>query len=1003
MKSMLIKMKNVFLFATIMFATNYAQSQTVVTGKVTDKGSAPVADVNVLIKEANGGATTDADGNFKITVPAAGKTLIFSLVGYQSQQVPVSATVNVTLKVLNKELGEIVVVGYGNKKKGDLTASVTSISSKDFQKGAISTPEQLIAGKVAGVSVVSNGGAPGSGSTIRIRGGASLSASNDPLIVIDGVALSNSGIAGAPNPLSLINPNDIENFTILKDAAAAAIYGTRASNGVILITTKKGKKGSPTLSFSTSVNFSTPAKTADVMSADEFRTYVKANGTPAQIALMGTANTNWQDEIYENAIGTDNNLSVAGVYKTLPYRISLGYFNQNGILKNDNLARSTVGINLNPKFLKDHLKVDVGFKYANTNTTFSDRGAIGSAVSFDPTKSVNSGNTRYGGYTQWLDAGSSTGLLGLAPRNPVALIDQRSDIGKSNRIIANAQVEYKLHFFPAIRASVNVATDRSTGKGNIIVADSAATAYKVQSIVNNTQFAYGVNNQYKQENENNTIESFLYYNKDFKKINTKLDVMAGTAYQTFKTTNTFFDNFGKNGVLISKTQFPNDVQENRLFSYIGRINLAIDNKYLLTANFRRDGSSRFSPTRRYANFYGVSAAWKLKEEKFLKNIDAINDLKLRVSYGATGQQDGLGNYDYLSFYSQSNQTAQYQFGNTYYTMSRPGAYDGNRGWEETATKNIGLDFSVANNRIGGSIDVYDRLTKDLLSPKTQSAGSNFSNIIVANIGNMRNYGAELNLNVIPVKKDKLTVELGFNFTYNKNEITKLTEFPDPNFAGFEIGGISGGTGSNIQIHTVGNQRASYYVYKQVYDPATQKPIENLFVDLDGDGLITDRDRYRYKNPDATYLFGFSPTVNYKKWTGGFVARASVGNYVYNNNASSRGTKNSILNPLGFLANGSRSVLETGFVGAGNRFYSSDYYVENASFLRMDNVSLTYNAGKLIRSSNAGFRFNFNVQNVFVSTKYKGIDPEVNGGIDNTIYARPRIFSFGVNVDLNLKK
>ena len=1002
MKRMYYNLKQKLGLLLLLCIANLGFAQTVITGKVTDKSNKPVPDASIVPVEGKGATTTNENGDYKLTVQTGTKSVRVSVVGYQAIIVPITNNVaNASLKILNKELGEVVVIGYGNRKKGDLTASVSTIGAKDFQRGAITTPEQLIAGKVAGVSVISNGGAPGSGSTIRIRGGASLAASNDPLIVIDGVAVSNNGIAGAPNPLSLINPNDIETFTILKDAAATAIYGSRASNGVILITTKRGRKGT-TLSFSSQTSFSTPAKTADVMSAEEFRNYVKLKGTPLQVALMGSATTNWQDEIYNNAITADNNLSISGMYNKLPYRVSVGNLTQNGILMNDKLQRTSVSINLNPKFFNDHLKVDVGVKTAFTKTQYSDQGAIGAAVGFDPTKPVRSGVARYGGYTQWLRNGG-TGLEGLAPRNPVGLIEQRQDIGNSNRVIANVQVDYKMHFLPQLRAVVNVATDRSNGNGTIVVSDSAATAYQISSAVNPGTFAYGLDNQYKQENENNLIESYLVYDKELKKIKSKFDVMAGTSYQTFKTKNYAYNNVGKNGVIINKPNFPFDIPENRLFSYYSRLNFSVNNKYLLSANVRRDYSSRFSPNNRFGDYYGVSAAWKLKEENFLKNVDAIKDLKLRVGYGAVGNQEGISNYGFLSAYDLSNPQSQYQFGNSYFTMARPGSYDGNRGWEATATTNVGLDFSFANNRIGGSIDVYKRVTTNLLSPKAQAAGTNFAPEIVANIGDMENKGVELNITTVPVKSKNWNVDFNFNITYNENKITRLTEFPDANFVGFEVGGISGGTGGRIQIQAVGNPRASFYVYQQVYNPATNKPIENTYVDRNGDGVISDKDRYMFFNPDPKWLFGISPNVNYKKWNMGLVMRAATGNYVYNNNASSRGTERNILNPLGFLSNGSRSVLETNFVGSGSRFFSSDYFVENASFLRMDNLSLAYNAGKLFKKSNAGFRFNFNVQNVFVTTNYTGIDPEVQGGIDNTIYARPRIFTLGVNVDLNLNK
>ncbi len=979
------------------------QAQSVVTGKVTDQNGSPLGDINVVVKEKSAGTFTAPDGSYKITVPNGGKTLIFSSVGYKTVEVPVSGNVvNASLKIVAKDLADAVVIGYGTKKKGDLTASIVSVSAKDFQKGVITTPEQLIAGKVAGVQVTSNGGAPGSGSVIRIRGGASLNASNDPLIVIDGIPVSNSGIAGSPNPLSLINSADIESFSVLKDAAATAIYGARASNGVIIITTKKGKKGL-NLNFSTVNSIAMPNKTASVLSAAEFTDYVKANGTAAQRALLGTESTNWQNEIFSNAFATDNNLSISGMANKMPFRVSLGYLSQDGILNTDNLNRFSAGINLNPKFLNDHLRVDFAAKAANTTTHFADRGAIGSAVSYDPTKSVRSNNARYGGFTQWLDPTSTSGLRGLAPRNPVGLIEQRNDNGKSNRVLANVMLDYKMHFLPELRAVLNLGIDKSSGSGTIVVDDSAATAYRVPSSVTPGQFGYGENNQYKQSNTNSTTEFTLNYAKDIAAIKSKIDVMAGTSYQTFESENTFFDSYAKNGVQMGKTVFPNDIQQNRLFSYLGRLGWTINNKYIIALNARRDYSSRFNPDNRFGDFYGASFAWKLKQEKFLENVDFISDLKLRAGHASIGNQEGLGNYDFLSFYNQSNLTAQYQFGSNYYSLYRPGAYDGGRTWESTASTNVGLDFGIFKNRVTGSIDVYRKKTSDLLAPKTQSAGTNFANIITANIGDMENRGVELALNILAVKKKDFNFEFAVNATYNKNEITNLTEFPDPTFNGFEVGGISGGTGNTIQIHTVGSPRSSFYVYQQVYDPNTQKPLENIFVDRNGDGQVTDLDRYRYNNPDPTWFFGFSPSISYKKWNLGAVLRANVGNYVYNNVASATGVKRHILNPLNYLANGSRNVLESGFEGTGSRYFLSDYYMENASFLRMDNLNIGFNAGKLIKKLDAGFRFNFAVQNVFVSTKYTGIDPEVFGGIDNNIYPRPTTYSLGVNVDLNLKK
>jgi TonB-linked SusC/RagA family outer membrane protein len=998
----------------------FAQDK-VITGKVTDSTGKGIPGVSVSVKgQPSRGTTTIENGNYSLSVPANATTLVFSSVGYGYREVNISgATANITLATTSGSLNEVVVIGYGTTRKKDLTGSVTAITSKDFNKGAITTPEQLIAGKVAGVQITSNGGAPGSGSTIRIRGGASLNASNNPLIVIDGVPVDNGGISGAANPLSLINPNDIESFNILKDASATAIYGSRASNGVIIITTKKGKSGKAKFNFSSQNSLSTLPKEADVLSPSEFRAYVNAHGTPAQIALMGKSSTNWQDEIYDNAFSTDNNISVSGSYKKLPYRVSFGYLNQDGILRTGNLSRKSGSITLNPLLLNNHLKIDLNLKGSINNSRFADEGAIGSAVRFDPTQPVTTGSARFGSYFEWLDPNSTTGLRKLSPLNPVGLLEQRQDKSEVKRSIGNIQFDYKLHFFPDLHVNVNLGYDVSKGEGTIFIPDSAASSYKRSPDAKHG----GVRNEYLQKKSNTLLETYLNYVKDIKSINSRIDVIAGYSYQDFLTTiynakkdpsgrlyqkadrsldtiattgqrYTSFSDRTTDGFLISFPKFPFDKPENRLISFFGRVNYSYKNKYLITGTLRRDGSSRFSEDNRWGLFPSAAFAWKVKEEDFLKRSNTLSDLKLRIGYGETGQQDGIANYDYIPRYSISNGQAQYQFGSAYYDMYRPSGYNPNLKWEQTATYNVGLDYGFLNNRITGTVDVYLKKTSDLLSVVDQPAGTNFSNKILANIGNMENRGIEFTVNAQPVRSRSFTWDLGFNITYNKNEITKLTFAKDPKFPGNLVGGIAGGVGSTVQIHSVGYSKSSFYVYQQIYDK-NGKPIEGLFEDRNRDGLINVDDLYRYKSPDPKVFLGAFSNFSYKKWDGGFSLRANIDNYMYNNRFSNTGVQRNIIDPLGFLANGSRSLLETNFSGSGDKYLLSDYYVENASFLRMDNINIGYNAGEVL-SKNTNLRIGANVQNVFTVTKYKGVDPEVSGGIDNNFYPRPRVYNLSLN-------
>ena len=983
------------LFAIISISV-YAQERTV-TGKVTDaKDGAPLAAASVVVKGSNKGVTTSADGTFAIKVPTGATALVISYLNFASKEVLLDSknTVSVSLTASTDQLSDVVVIGYGTSRKKDLTGSVSTVSAKDFNTGAISTPEQLIAGKVAGVSITSNNGAPGSGSTIRIRGGASLNASNDPLIVIDGMPIDGGGISGQANALALINPNDIESFSVLKDASAAAIYGARASNGVILITTKKGKKGAMKIDFSSQFSMSSVSKKADVFSAAEIRTIVNANGTSTLKSLLGTANTDWQDQIYQTAISNDNNVSMSGVVKNMPYRLSLGALNQVGVLKTDQLKRTTVGLNLSPTFFDNHLSLNVNYKLANSASRFADQGAIGAASAFDPTQKVYSGNNSFGGYWEWLDPNSANGLRSLSPKNPLGLLMQRQDNSDVVRQIASALVDYKVHFLPDLHVIVNSGVDIAEGKGTTVIGENAASTFKRFKDASNV-FHSGVNNQYRQARNNSYLNAYLNYAKDMSAIKSRLELVAGYEYQAYKTTNYNFSDRTFNKTVVNSPNFAFDEPEYRLSSYLGRANLNILNKYILTASIRQDGSSKFNKDNRFALFPSAALAWKLKEEDFLKTNSTISDLKLRASYGVTGQQDGIGYYDYISYYNLGSNTAQYQFGNSFVSIFRPNGYYFNRKWEQTATANLALDFGLFENRVSGTVELYNRTTTDLLNEINQPAGTNFSNKIVANVGSMENKGVEVTLNFQPIKNKTTTWDVSLNATYNKNEITKLTISDDPNYAGARYGGISGGTGNTIFIQSVGYKRGSYFVYKQVYDNAG-KPIDGLYADLNRDGVVNESDLYQYKGNDPQFFFGASSNVTYKKWNAGFVLRANVGNYMYNNVASSSGTLRNILNPIGYINNGSRDYLTSGFSGNGSNYYLSDYYVQNASFLRMDNINVGYNVGKVFHDK-AVLRINANIQNAFIITQYKGLDPEVNGGIDNNFYPRPRTFVLGFNL------
>jgi TonB-linked SusC/RagA family outer membrane protein len=980
-KMNLSKTKFSLLFCVFLFAIiwNGNAQNTTISGQVKDEKGLPVDAASVIATGTKQATFTDKNGNFSLTA-MPGASIVISHIGFRTLTVKASAYLDVILVGTTSSLDEVVVIGYGTQKRKELTGSITTVGEKDFQQGAITTPEQLIAGKVAGVSVTSNGGSPGAGSVIRIRGGVSLNASNDPLIVIDGVPLSGNNISGISNTLSLINPNDIETFTVLKDAASTAIYGSRASNGVILITTKKGKSGKPVFNFSTQISIATLAKKQNVLSADQFRKYVDSlgGGTFDNVhtykSLLGNANTDWQDEIYHNAISTDNNLSVSGAVKNLPYRLSVGYLNQDGLLNNDNLKRYSGGISLSPHLLNNHLKVEINLKASLNKSNFANGAAISNAVYFDPTQPVHAPNN-FGNYYEWISADGVT-LNKLAPRNPLALLDLYSNKGTARRSYGNVQLDYSLPFLPELHANLNLGYDVAHGEGNVNV-----PAFAAQNFLDG-----GQKNRYENRINNKVVEFYLNYTKDLQKIKSNINITGGYGYYNNLTTNYNFAILRANGDTIpgTKKQFLFDKPENTLLSYYGRMIYTYNTKYILAASIRTDGSSKFAPENRWGVFPSAALTWRINKEDFLKNSTTLSDLKLRLSYGVTGNQDGIANYPYLANYTTSDSSSLVDFGNSFYTQGTPQAYDKNIRWEQTASSNIGLDYGFLNNRITGAVDFYFKKTKDLLNVTPIPTGSNFAPILLSNVGNIENKGVEFSINATIVKTKHFTWEAGFNASYNTNTVTNLTATKDSTYPGTLTGnGV-------IQINTVGYNANAFYVYKQEYQNG--KPLEGVYADLNNDGVINQDDLYRYKSPFPKYIFGFSTSFTYDNWTVSTVLRANVGNYMYYG-ISTGAIKSNFLNPLGYLANGLTDVLNTNFVNGQGQ---SDYYIQNASFLKMDNIGLAYNAGKILNGK-ANLRVSANCQNIFTVTKYKGLDPEIYGGIDYTLYPRPRTYSLGLNL------
>lgn len=980
-------------------------AQRVVTGIVTDSAGAPITGVTVTPQGTTGGTTTGPDGVFRLTVQPSTKVLLFSSIGYTTQRVPVTgSSLRITMAASTSLQNEVVVIGYGSVQKKDLTGSISVVGVKDFQQGAITTPDQLIAGKVAGVQVTNNGGQPGSSATIRIRGISSLNSNNAPLIVLDGVEMpatnspnSTSGtsdpmssIAGVSSPLDLLNPDDIESVTILKDASAAAIYGSRASAGVIIITTKKGHSGKPVFNFNTEETAGTIAKEASVLDAAQIRNYVTASGDTSFINKLGSANTNWQKEIFQTAATTNDNFSMSGTAGNTPYRISAGYHDEMGILKTDYLQRGTVGIHLAPHLLDNSLKVELNLNGTLSKSRFANQNAIGSALNFDPTQSPYQKGSPFGGWFEWVNPATGV-LIANATRNPLAELEQDFNIGYSANSVGNLHVDYAIPAVPGLHAIANLAYDVTNGHGHETVPADAAYKY-------DNSPGPGLASKYKQNNTYVLEEYNLHYAKDVPSIKSNFDVLGLWSYANTLITAYNYVSYDAKGDTLSGSvpTYPKSPNENTLVSYVGRFIYTYDQKFILQASIRDDGSSRFAPQYRWGIFPAGSAAWRISREPFMQNIHWLTDLKIRASYGVTGNQDGLQNYQYIPSYSLSQNSSLYRLGETFYNMYTPGAYDPQFKWEQTASTNLGIDFGLFNNRISGSIDVYSKNITNLFNSVFIPVGSNFTNEMTINVGTMNDKGAELNLNASVVQGNHFSWNLNYNFTYNKNKITRLTNNNSSSFIGDQVGGISGGTGNTIQIQSVGYAANSFFALQQIYNKGGQ-PVEGAYVDQNRDGKISSTtDAIHYKSPFAPVAMGFSSTFGYDKWSLTLVARANIGNYVYNNEAAGNGASQYIEDPLGYIGNAQSSVNQTHFYSPQ---YFSSYYVENASFLKLDNVGLSYNVGRINRlSPRTNLKISAYCQNVFVITKYTGIDPEVYNGIDNNLYPRPRNYTIGASLN-----
>ncbi|WP_299460413.1 TonB-dependent receptor [uncultured Microscilla sp.] len=977
-----------------------AYAQTKVSGRVLDTKGEGLPGATIIEKGTTNGTSSLADGSFAITVnPNA--TLIFSFVGYATQEIEIGAqtVINVTLTD-DAALQEVVVVGYGTQKKSDVTGVVTKIDSKNFNKGPIVSPDQLINGKIAGVQVQSNSGEPGGQTRIRIRGGTSINASNEPLYVIDGVPIDNTainpgGFQDGRNPLNFLNPDDIESFTVLKDASATAIYGSRGNNGVIIITTKKGRSGKGKLNYSNWFSVGSIANKVEVFNAAEFRAVVQ-DKAPGRVNELGNTSTNWQDQLYQTAIGQNHSLSYAGGIKGLNYRTSLGYLKQDGTLKGTSAERVSFALGLNTKLFKQ-LNVDANFKLAQNKDVFSPNSVIGGALRMDPTQAIFDANdTQYGGYFEYAND--------LATKNPVAELALTDDQGKNLRTLGNIKFDYQMPFLKGLSANLNLGYDHLKGD-------------RQRTLPTNLRSQSGTLGEHRTADytkTNSLLEFYLKYTKDFKGINSRLDITGGYSYQDFREEyidSVFTDLTGATPK--NKQGFKN-IQKNRLISFYGRINFSYADKLLLTATLRRDGSSRFGLNNRWGSFPSVAAAYRLSEEAFLKNSKVISDLKIRAGYGITGNQDIAGqNFAYLPTYTIGDSTAAYQFGNTFVNTIRPNAYDQNLKWEEVKSFNIGLDFGLFAGRLSGSVEYYKKTTKDLLFTVPVAAGANLSDRVLTNVGELENSGVEFTLDAVAINSKAFQWNVGFNIAWNRNTLLRFSKINDPAFVGILTGGISGGTGNTVQILQMNQAANSFYLFKHKMgadgnplvdgvDHNGDGNIDNadIYEDINGpdgkpDGRVDELDKRAVENPAPNILMGLTSNMRFKGFDLSFTFRANLGNYVYNNVKSDGAYYNRVINEV-VPTNMPRSVTETNFVAPQ---YFSDVYLEDASFLRLDNITLGYTFDQLLKNK-FNLRAYVTAQNLFVITNYSGLDPEVANkdalGIDNDIFPRARTIIMGLS-------
>lgn len=973
----------VWVLFALVFSVSVAAQKTVVKGNILDKDNLPIIGANILEKGTSNGTISDVDGNFTLSITNPKATLLITYIGYKNVEMPASANMKIVMTEDSEMLEDVVVIGYGSVKKSDATGSVTAIKPDDFNKGLRTTAQDALVGKVPGVNVVSSSGAPGTGATIRIRSGASLSASNDPLIVIDGVPVDNSTIEGGGNVIGGINPDDIETFTVLKDASATAIYGSRASNGVIVITTKKGADTNLRFNYSTNLSVSTVTETLDILSADEFRQFVPTvSGVPASVTL-GTASTDWQDEIYRTEFGQEHNFSVSGkVKQNAPYRLSVGYTNQNGVIRTNNYERFTFNGGISPKFFDNHLTVDLNLKVSYENNKKVDESVVNNALRYDPTRPVKTGSATAAtdpglGYFIWMNGNSP---MAIQTDNPVAQLDLQDIRNKVTRSIGNASFNYKVHHLEDLQLNMNLGYDVLTSKYSKEVPELAGMMY-----TSNMKDGTGLVYDSKQNKRNYLLDLYANYSHVFNEKH-NFSAMGGYGWQHFwkKFDATTFSPEGKE--LFSPNHYESEYY---LLSFYGRLNYSYDNRYMITATLRSDASSRFAKGNRWGLFPSVALGWKISQEAFLRDSDILSDLKLRLSYGQTGQQDILNDYPYMTTFTVSYPEACYQFGDKWYNTYRPNGYDSDIKWETTETYNIGLDYGFLNNRIYGSVDYYQRHTKDLLNTIPVISGTNYSSVITTNIGEMDNKGLEFSINAVPVHTKDWKWTVGMNYTWNDSKITKLNVVDsEANFV--QTGAISG-TGKTVQVFMVGERPYTFYLAKQAYDD-NGKPIEGQYVQPDGSVSATETKYATNKSALPESYLGFNTQLSYKNWDFAISGHGAFGNYVYNYIAADQYVQ-SVYSDQGNFSNILSRTKATGFQ---NQQLYSDYFLEKGNFFRIDNISLGYTFKKLWDQSSS-LRLTFGVQNVATFTGYSGIDPEIYSGIDKEIYPRPRVFSLSANL------